>query len=265
MYGDVHDEAKTRSAKSESDVSKVWSQSIHTIIPLVECFKVLNELEPRPCSSRLQLRTRTEVRMVILATGKALSVDKPTIPAGRPGPVMSTVPRRAAVTATDSRRGELAPDIAQARARDPRTMSTHNTLADIDHSEAAAVSREEFCIAGLLTTVYGLEQLHTDASQVGCLWLLHPRLQTQGCVEPLARSMIGDWNSRRTEHGMAGQDASSLGLVAVSFDQRNHGSRRVLPLANEAWRSGNKRHAQDMFSIYRTWTLCIDRSSLSCD
>ncbi|KAI9747287.1 MAG: hypothetical protein M1815_004369 [Lichina confinis] len=129
-------------------------------------------------------------------------------------------------------------------------MSTNNPVAEIDNSGAAAVSKEQFCIAGLLTTVYGLEQLHADASQVGCLWLLHPRLQTQECMEPLARSMISDWNSRRTDDGTAGGDASSLGPVAVSFDQRNHGSRSVLPLANEAWRSGNRRHAQDMFSIY---------------
>ena len=41
------------------------------------------------------------------------------------------------------------------------------------------------------------------------------------------------------------------GLIAVSFDQRNHGSRKIDELANQDWRSGNERHAQDMFSIYR--------------
>ena len=46
---------------------------------------------------------------------------------------------------------------------------------------------------------------------------------------------------------------SPTGLIAVSFDQRNHGTRKVDNLANEAWRSGNESHAQDMFSIYREY------------
>lgn len=40
-------------------------------------------------------------------------------------------------------------------------------------------------------------------------------------------------------------------MIAVSFDQRNHGSRLVDEVANAAWRQGNERHAIDMFSGYR--------------
>ena len=76
-YGDVRDQAKTRSAKSGSDVSRVYAPSINTIIRLVECFKMLNEPEPRPWGSRLRTYVRTdyslrtyEVRMVIPPTGK---------------------------------------------------------------------------------------------------------------------------------------------------------------------------------------------------
>lgn len=67
-------------------------------------------------------------------------------------------------------------------------------------------------------------------------------------MEPIAFSAINTWN----EH-LQQSDArlSSPGLIAVSFDQRNHGSRIVNELANEDWRSGNKRHAQDMFASYR--------------
>ncbi len=36
----------------------------------------------------------------------------------------------------------------------------------------------------------------------------------------------------------------------MAFDQRNHGSREVDKLANEAWIHGNPNHAQDMFSIF---------------
>ena len=36
----------------------------------------------------------------------------------------------------------------------------------------------------------------------------------------------------------------------MSFDARNHGTREVNSLANEAWRGGNAKHALDMFSCY---------------
>ncbi len=60
---------------------------------------------------------------------------------------------------------------------------------------------------------------------------------------PLAAACLDHWNHH--------EQSQEIGLVAVTFDQRNHGTREVDPLSNEAWRSGNKQHAQDMFSIYR--------------
>jgi len=50
--------------------------------------------------------------------------------------------------------------------------------------------------------------------------------------------MINEWNKTST--------GSKKGLIAVSFDQRNHGSRQADELANEAWNKGNPRHAQDV-------------------
>jgi hypothetical protein len=61
----------------------------------------------------------------------------------------------------------------------------------------------------------------------------------------IADATINDWN------GKTQATPSAKGLIAVAFDQRNHGARMVDPLANEAWRQGNPRHAQDMFSIFR--------------
>lgn len=60
-------------------------------------------------------------------------------------------------------------------------------------------------------------------------------------MAPFAAQFIKSWNSKAQ---------SNKGLIAVSFDQRNHGSRLISPIANEAWRSGNEKHAQDMFSCY---------------
>ncbi|KAF4550358.1 Hypothetical protein D9617_17g046260 [Elsinoe fawcettii] len=106
------------------------------------------------------------------------------------------------------------------------------------------VSSTTIHVAGILTTVYGLDLLppSSQTSDVAILWLLHPRLQTQECMAPVAAAAIRDWYAK-------GGDRKT-GLIAIAFDQRNHGTRLADKLANEAWRQGNKRHALDMFSIY---------------
>ena len=109
------------------------------------------------------------------------------------------------------------------------------------------VSRKTFCIAGIITTVYGLEELDSRVQDVACLWLLHPRLQTQECMAPVAASTIKACKDQKAKP----KKEKALGLISVSFDQRNHGSREVDGLSNEAWRTGNKTHAQDMFASYR--------------
>ena len=116
--------------------------------------------------------------------------------------------------------------------------------------QASAVSRKTYPIAGILTTVFGLDELPPQASEVACLWLLHPRLGTQERMVGIATAIINDWN-QRIRDGRAGPKGPAKGLIAVSFDQRNHGSRLADPLGNESWKKGNPRHAQDMFSMFR--------------
>lgn len=118
------------------------------------------------------------------------------------------------------------------------------------------VSFRTFSIAGILTTVFGLDEIRPQTTEVACLWLLHPRLQTKACMQPFADSTIGDWNARLWD----GRTRSKEGLIAVAFDQRNHGSREVDKVANEAWRGGNPKHAQDMFSCYRRFSILFPTS-----
>lgn len=125
-------------------------------------------------------------------------------------------------------------------------MSTLNPLQNTGSSSAGGVSKKTFLIAGLKTIVYGLDELNTEHKNVACLWLLHARLQTQESMEPLASTVLKSWNDRVKSRG-----GEALGLIAASLDQRNHGSRLLEPRANEAWKSGNPTHAQDMFSSYR--------------
>lgn len=119
-------------------------------------------------------------------------------------------------------------------------MATPNPLAGTD--AFAPVSAKTFYIAGIATVVYGLSELPPNPSSISCLWLLHPRLQTKDIMASVAASCISDWNSRPSSDKKA-----SVGLIAVAFDQRNHGSRLVNATANDAWRDGNATHAQDMF------------------
>ena len=126
-------------------------------------------------------------------------------------------------------------------------MTTPNPLANTYPTFPLPISKKTFYIAGIITTVYGLDELDPRVEDVACLWLLHPRLQTQESMAPLAGSSIHAWIEKKQKT----KKEKALGLICVSFDQRNHGSREVYALSNEAWRGGNKTHAQDMFANYR--------------
>ncbi|KIV96627.1 hypothetical protein PV10_00466 [Exophiala mesophila] len=138
--------------------------------------------------------------------------------------------------------------------------NTGSTAKSIPHPEP--VSALQIHVAGILVTVFGLNELPNEKDTdtaidggddsplgVSILWLLHPRLQTQECMAPFAGHLIHEWNTHRKTLPRTNKNRRK-GLIAISFDQRNHGTRLVVPLANEAWRSGNERHALDMYSCY---------------
>lgn len=129
-------------------------------------------------------------------------------------------------------------------------MAAISSLANVCDPPEKPISKKVFCIAGILTTVYGLEEISGATTKVGCLWMLHPRLQTQEYMEPLALAAIDQW---RDGNATTGNPA----LIAVSFDARNHGTRLVNVLSNQDWRGGNQTHAQDIFSIFRMWFVTV--------
>ena len=131
-------------------------------------------------------------------------------------------------------------------------MGTPNPMAGTYSAVPSPVSKTSVTVAGILTTVHGLEELQQGGTEVACLWLLNPRQQSQASMEPIAAAIINDWNRHLTT---LKEDQRSLGLIAISFDQRNHGSREVDKMANEAWRAGNEKHAQDMLGIYHGTSL----------
>ena len=125
------------------------------------------------------------------------------------------------------------------------------------------ISTTTHTIAGIICHVYGLSELPSQCTRVACLWLLHPRLANQSSMSPFAAHLIAAWNSHHSSSTSTNPTGiPPLGLIAVSFDQRNHGTRLVSALSNEAWRpakpssttspppQGNPNHAPDMYSIY---------------
>lgn len=124
-----------------------------------------------------------------------------------------------------------------------------NPLQDTHPTTPPPVSSTTFLIAGIPTTVYGLSSLSADTQSLSCLWLLHPRGGSHEAMRPLAALCITHWNARRASE--QSPRARGTGLIAVTFDQRNHGGRLVDEHANDTWRAGNRRHAQDMFGVYR--------------
>ncbi|OIW23706.1 hypothetical protein CONLIGDRAFT_674523 [Coniochaeta ligniaria NRRL 30616] len=110
-------------------------------------------------------------------------------------------------------------------------------------SPPPSISLTTLPITGLLVDIYGLAELPPTATQISCLWLHHPRSRRKEDMAHFARHAVAAFNQSVSASN------SSRGLIALAFDQRNHGSRLVDDRANGAWREGNERHAQDMFGV----------------
>lgn len=128
-------------------------------------------------------------------------------------------------------------------------MSHYSTPSDPSASSSPpTIPPRTFHISGIVVDVYGLDQLPQPCESVSCLWLLHGRLQSKEVTAAIASTCISHWNQQRPDH------FKSLGLLGVSFDQRNHGTRQINAQANQAWKK-NENHALDMYR-YSTILHC---------
>lgn len=58
--------------------------------------------------------------------------------------------------------------------------------------------------------------------------------------------------AKRTLHAWHQHSAAAArGLIALSFDMPNHGSRMVSEVANQVWNMGNEQHAIDMIGMIK--------------
>ncbi|KAK4203277.1 hypothetical protein QBC40DRAFT_346376 [Triangularia verruculosa] len=119
-------------------------------------------------------------------------------------------------------------------------------------------------ITGLQCDIYGLSELSPSIHHISILWLHHQRTHTKQSMRDIASRCISAWNSFSLHQNVHNPSASSTtprrGLIAIAYDQRNHGTRLVEETVNGSWREGNPNHAIDMFAGIRG--MVVDQSLL---
>jgi dienelactone hydrolase len=67
-------------------------------------------------------------------------------------------------------------------------------------------------------------------------------------MREIASRTVDAWmqHSKQHEH-----EKTSRGLIALSFDMPNHGTRKVNEVGNQDWQGGNENHAIDMLAAVR--------------
>jgi hypothetical protein len=118
----------------------------------------------------------------------------------------------------------------------------------VDLPPCPSVSVKTMHMAGLLVDVHGLDELAQSATRITCLWLHHQRQRSKERMADIAARSVAAWNET-VRSGSRSKPTADRGLIALAFDQRNHGSRLVQELSNESWNKGNETHAQDMFGV----------------
>lgn len=110
--------------------------------------------------------------------------------------------------------------------------------------ETVLSSHHDLQIGGINTHIYGLSgachlvhNLQQSKPWV-ILHLIHPRTRDYTYTEKLAHLVLEQYY----------KGAPDLPMIAVTFDLRNHGARKVSDLANLDWQGSNPTHAQDMMS-----------------
>ncbi|KAK0735556.1 hypothetical protein B0T21DRAFT_289833 [Apiosordaria backusii] len=124
------------------------------------------------------------------------------------------------------------------------------------------ISSTTLPISGILCDVYGLDELSPSVHKVSILWLHHQRTRNKESMKDIASRCIAAWNSfshHQNTHSSPGQQQQERrGLIAIAYDQRNHGSRLINEKVNGSWREGNENHAIDMFAGIRG--MVVDQS-----
>ncbi|KAJ8101931.1 Alpha/Beta hydrolase protein [Lipomyces tetrasporus] len=95
-------------------------------------------------------------------------------------------------------------------------------------------------IAGILVHLYGVKELTAEqAKDTTVLFHAHGRTRSYRDSEAVAHQLL--YTLLEKGH--------TKGLVVATFDNRNHGIRKIDEVSIQSWTSGNPKHAQDMLSM----------------
>ncbi|RPD54297.1 hypothetical protein L226DRAFT_616977 [Lentinus tigrinus ALCF2SS1-7] len=128
------------------------------------------------------------------------------------------------------------------------------------------MKKQTLNVAGITVNVFSLEEEQGEGAEqqtakkpVAMMFLLHGRTSKADHIELVAKAFLDEVYQRRKagegkgEGEGAGDRQEVLDLWIVTFDHRNHGSRTVDDLANQAWSDNpsksNQQHAIDMYAI----------------
>lgn len=127
--------------------------------------------------------------------------------------------------------------------------------------DPATYSKKDIFIGGISTYLYNTEALipyvekfnesvkHHDNNvsrnqfnelPVNVVYLLHQRCGDYKFTESIAYTILKQYYEKKEQ---------KVPLICVTFDNRNHGARKVDDLKNSSWKSGNDTHALDMISM----------------
>ncbi|RLV91239.1 hypothetical protein JA1_004018 [Spathaspora sp. JA1] len=122
-------------------------------------------------------------------------------------------------------------------------------------------SKEKYNIGGISTYVYNSDLLvpyikqfddanlpHIEEIPINVLYLVHQRGGDHRFTESVAYNVLKQFYSKRSQSTGAGEEETTIPLICVTFDIRNHGERLVDELRNSSWTKGNQSHAVDMVS-----------------
>lgn len=126
--------------------------------------------------------------------------------------------------------------------------STNNPLSSTPNPSSLPTPKT-YNIAGITVSILGLSSLPPSCTSLTILYLLHPRLQSAATMLPIGHHILTAWSTHQSSLPPT-HPSRTHGLLALTFDQRNHGARLVDSIGNDSWRDGNPRHAQDMFGVY---------------
>ncbi|PWZ02485.1 hypothetical protein BCV70DRAFT_168376 [Testicularia cyperi] len=124
------------------------------------------------------------------------------------------------------------------------------------------ISRTTYDLAGLPVNVFGVDELTPAPARASapsppgvCVVIhMHGRLGKAADDEGIARQMYDrisrEKETYRTQQDSTGQEAGETkDVLIVTFDARNHGYRLTNPAGQKDWKSGNPRHAMDLYGM----------------